>query len=63
VVGRVPTELLSGFLVRQLCSNRKVPMHLRSLSLLLSWLAGAANPGPAVYPVQKVFGCEGDEPT
>jgi len=38
-------------------------MHLRSLSLLLSWLAGAANPGPAVYPVQKVFGCEGDEPT
>lgn len=50
-------------LVRRLCSNRRVLMPPQRLRWLLSWLAGCANPGLTVYPVQKVFGCKGDEPT
>lgn len=50
-------------LIRQLYSNWNVLMLLHSLRPLLSWLAGCVNPGPAVYPVQKVFGCKRDERT
>lgn len=62
VVGRVPDEMLSVLFSKMAMLEPKCA-DASPQPQTTSFLAGCVNPRLAVYPVQKVFGCEGNEPT
>lgn len=59
--GKFPAQMLGDLFSKMAVLELKCA-DASPQSQTASFLTGSVNPRSAVYPVQTVFGCEGDEP-